>query len=117
MSDRLETLDGTTLDEFLAAPAAVLILAKTTCEHCRQWGEELDRQLGDDQWWPGVRFGKVYLDRPGLVAFKRANPWLAEVADLPTNVLYVDGQRLKTWAGGGTDRLDNRLKRQVALQS
>jgi hypothetical protein len=113
MSERLEILDGTTLDEFLAAPAAVLILAKTTCEHCKQWSEELAIHLDEGGAWPGVRFGKLYLDRPGLVAFKRANPWLAGVDDLPTNVLYVGGERVKTWAGGGTDRLDNRLRKAV----
>ena len=60
---------------------------------------------------PGVRFGKMILDKPGLGSFKRESRWLTEVDVLPTNVLYVDGKRTKTFAGGGLERLDNRLQR------
>jgi hypothetical protein len=31
-----------------------------------------------------VRFGKVLVDRRGLTNFKRANPWLGQVDELPS---------------------------------
>ncbi len=51
----------------------------------------------------------MYLDRPGLIDFKRGNPWLAEVDDLPFNLLYENGERRKSWPGGGVSRLVDRL--------
>jgi hypothetical protein len=106
---RLETIDGTNWREFLAAPRAVLILAKTTCAHCAAWSEELTSFLDRDARYADVRFGKMYLDKPGLIDFKRGNPWLAEVDDLPFNLLYEHGERRKSWPGGGVPRLVERL--------
>jgi hypothetical protein len=107
---RLEIIDGTNWRELVAAPRAVLILAKTTCPACAAWSEELDAFLGADARLGDVRFGKMYLDKPGLADFKRGNTWLAEVDDLPFNLLYEDGERRKSWAGGGVDRLLARLE-------
>jgi hypothetical protein len=107
---RLETIDGSNWREFLAAPRAVLILAKTTCAACAAWSDELSSFLGAaDPRLEGVRIGKMYLDRPGLIDFKRGNPWLAEVEDLPFNLLYERGERRKSWPGGGVERLVDRL--------
>ena len=107
---RLEIIDGSNWREFVAAPRAVLILAKTTCQACAAWSEELGAFLGDSSSYPDVRFGKMYLDKPGLADFKRGNTWLAEVDDLPFNLLYVNGERRKSWPGGGVDRLLARLE-------
>ena len=106
---RLETVDGSNWREFLAAPRAVLILAKTTCQHCADWSAELGAFLDTDTRFAEIRFGKMYLDRPGLIDFKRGNPWLAEVDDLPFNLLYEHGERRKSWPGGGVARLVDRL--------
>ena len=108
---RVETLDKSNWEDFLAADAAVLILAKTTCQNCATWSSELDAALAEEGAWPEVRFGKLYLDQPGLIAFKKSNPWIAEVDVLPFNVIYVKGEQVKTFAGGGMDRLRNRLNR------
>jgi len=44
-------------------------------------------------------------------SFARANrDWLAKVEDLPHNVLYVQGKRIKAWPGAGIDRLVTRLE-------
>ena len=64
-----------------------------------------------------MRFGKVLLDKGGLGAFKKANPWVAEVKDLPTNAIYVNGELKKQFAGGGTQRLVNRLERLLGRKS
>ena len=111
MSQRLESIDGKNWEEFVAAPAAVLMLGKTDCGNCRVWAEELTELLADGSRWPGVRFGKMLIDTRGLIGFKKASPWLAEVDDLPFNVIYVEGERVKSWAGGGGDRLAKRLAR------
>jgi hypothetical protein len=107
---RLEIIDGSNWREFLAAPRAVLILAKTTCAACAAWSDELTSALdAAEPRLADVRFGKMFLDRPGLIDFKRGNPWLAEVDDLPFNLFYEHGERRKSWPGGGVPRLLDRL--------
>jgi len=113
MSERLEAIDGTNWEAFVAAPVAVLMIGKSDCEACKAWTEELDALLERDERWRHVRFGKVLLDKPGLVSFKRANPWIAELEHLPFNVIYVNGEPVKRFAGGGAERLESRLE-QVA---
>jgi hypothetical protein len=107
----VELLTRETWKEFLAAPLAVLMLAKSDCERCAAWTEELNAFLGTADAPPDVRFGKLYLDKPGLIEFKKANPWIAEVDDLPFNVIYASGERVKSFAGSGLDRLRSRLRR------
>lgn len=107
--DRLELLDKDNWQDFLSAPAAVLMLGKSDCAACNAWTEELQSFLASDQLWTHIRFGKILLDQRGLIEFKRANPWLSEVNDLPFTAMYKNGQREKTFVGGGTERLLNRL--------
>jgi hypothetical protein len=109
---RLEKVDGTTWRELVSAPAAVLVLGKTTCPVCQAYTRELEEFLdANDGAWPDVRFGKVLLDEGGLVDFKRASPWLAAVDVLPFTQIYRGGERWKDFAGGGVDRLRSRLDR------
>lgn len=117
MTSRLELLDGKSWESFLAAPAAVLMLGKSDCAACAAWTEELEAFLESDERWSHVRFGKLLLDTPGLIAFKRANPWIAELDVLPVNVVYVNGQESKRFAGSGIDRLVTRLERALASSS
>ncbi|MEO1234801.1 MAG: hypothetical protein AAFZ18_38500, partial [Myxococcota bacterium] len=102
---RLETLDGNTWEDFIKADVAVLLLGKTDCAACNEWTAELQSFLETDETYGEVRFGKITLDRPGLVSFKKANPWLAEVDVLPYTVIYRNGEKTKTFAGGGVERL------------
>jgi hypothetical protein len=114
MSERLETIDGSSWEAFVAAPVAVLMIGKSDCAACAQWTEELREMLAHDERWRNVRFGKLLLDKPGLVSFKRANPWLAELDELPFNVIYVNGEPVKRFAGSGVERLVSRLERATA---
>jgi hypothetical protein len=107
---RLETVDKRNWREFIAAPRAVLMLGKSDCAACGQWTEELEQFLGSDEEWKDVRFGKILLDKPGLVDFKRSNPWIADLDVLPFTQIYVSGERSKSFAGGGVERLVNRLR-------
>ena len=116
MSGRLEMLDGKSWEAFVASPAAVLMLGKSDCAACAEWTAELESFLEADDRWTHVRFGKLLLDTPGLVSFKRANPWIAELDVLPVNVLFVDGKEAKRFAGSGVDRLVTRLERAVPPQ-
>lgn len=108
---RLEAVTGENWREFLASDRAVLVLGKTDCANCARWSEELSAWLADEQSWTGVRFGKMMLDTRGLTEFKKENRWLADVDSLPFNVLYDHGERKSEWAGGGVQRLENRLSR------
>jgi len=113
----LEILDRDTLDEFLASPYAVLILAKTDCAACAAWsaelGESLEGLAADDQ-LNSVRFGKLVLNQPGLGGFKRSSPWLKDVNDLPFTALYSDNEYRRGFIGSGWQRLVNRLNRVLA---
>ena len=108
---RLEAIDGSSWEDFVGSPVAVLVLGKSDCPACAQWSSELEAHLGDASRWPEVRFGKVLLDTPGLAGFKRANPWLADLDDLPSTQIYLRGERVKSFAGGGVYRLESRLRR------
>jgi len=110
---RLEQIDGRTWEDLLRAPVAVLMLGKSDCAACAAWTDELTRFLAIDREWTHVRFGKMLLDKGGLIGFKRAHPWIAELDVLPFNQIFVAGKRGKSFAGGGVDRLVNRL-RQIA---
>jgi len=137
---RLEHLEGDAWRELVRAPLAVIVLARSTCPVCRAWSEELAAFLETDRRWEGLRIGEIFLyeesDRaaadpedeeedgtPDAIAravstavgprgsFARANrDWLDEVQDLPHNLLYVRGERVKSWPGAGIDRLINRLE-------
>lgn len=112
--ERLESLDGKTWEEFTNAPFSVLILGKTDCAACQTWTKELSEFLDSDEEFKQVRFGKIFLDTPGLVSFKRANPWIASVDVLPYTLIYKSGHKEKEFAGGGIDRLKNRLQRLIS---
>ena len=111
---RLETIARENWEDFLAAPAAVLMLGKSDCPACAAWTEELTAFLEDDSEWTSVRFGKLLLDQPGLGSFKKANPWLAGLKDLPLNLIYIEGEKVKEFLGSGAERLANRLRRLLA---
>jgi hypothetical protein len=106
----LETVDGGNWREFIASPRAVLVIGKSDCPACGAWSEELTQFLATDTAWTDVRFGKMLLDKGGLIDFKRASPWLADLDELPFNVLYARGERAKSWPGGGVERLVSRLE-------
>lgn len=111
----LPELDGASWRELVEAPVAVLVLGKTDCNACAEWTGALEEFLGRDEEFSGrVRFGKIYLDKRGLADFKRENAWVAEVDALPFNQIYRNGERVRSFAGGGTDRLVNRLRNVLA---
>lgn len=114
---RLESVDGSNWEAFVAAPAAVLMLGKGDCAACAEWTRELEDFLASDEQFRSVRFGKLLLDRPGLVSFKRANPWLAELDVLPVTVIFRDGKEQKRFAGSGVERLVTRLERVAGAES
>jgi hypothetical protein len=108
---RLEDVHGDNWRDFLASDRAVLVLGKSDCGNCATWAAELADWLADDRDWKDVRFGKMTLDTKGLTEFKKENRWLAEVDVLPFNVVYKGGERAASYAGGGRERLENRLRR------
>ena len=110
MAGGLEKLEGERWRDLIRAPLAVLVLGKSDCEACAGWTRELETFLEGDAEWGDVRFGKILLDDRGLADFKRANPWIAELDVLPFTQIYVDGERSKSFAGGGIERLVSRLR-------
>lgn len=107
----LEILDRENWEGFLKAEAAVLLVGKSDCAACGQWSEELSAFAADNPEWKDVRFGKVLLDTPGLVGFKRASPWISELDSLPYTAIYQGGEKRAGFMGGGAARLEARLRR------
>ena len=110
MSD-LEIIGPKDWQDFLASPVAVLMLGKTDCAACETWTETLSDFLDVDEEFECVRFGKILLDKPGFGRFKLSNEWINEVHVLPFNCIYVNGEQVKNWAGGGLPRMQTRLRR------
>lgn len=104
----VELLNKDNWQEFLKEPKAVLMLGKTTCQACKEWTAELEEWNDSPD---GIRFGKINLDEPGWGRFKLQEKWVSEVDVLPFNAIYIEGENKKSWAGGGLDRLSNRLNR------
>ena len=51
----------------VTAPYAVLMIGKTDCDHCAEFTEELHAFLAEDRTHTDVRFGKMLIDKGGLV--------------------------------------------------
>lgn len=107
----LEAIDGQNWEDFLNSPKAVLLIGKTDCQACNEWTDELKSFLASGEAPGDVRYGKMLIDKPGLISFKRANPWLKDVHDLPTTFIYQAGEQKKSFVGKGVERLTNRLAR------
>ncbi len=97
--------------DFSNADIAVMVLGKTDCPACNEWSAELTQALSNNTFADNIRFGKLIINQKGLLNFKKANPWLAEVEQLPFNVIYQKGEIVKKYAGSGIDRLQTRLSR------
>lgn len=111
MTERLEQIDGSNWEDFLDDDIAVLVLARTDCDACDDYTDELKGFLSEDDDWRDVDFGKMFVDKPGLASFKKETPWLKDVRNLPYTAIYVDGEVEKKFAGSGINRLTNRLER------
>lgn len=107
----LEMIGADNWDSFVQSPFAVLMLGKTDCQACTDWTAELSAWLEADEGVPEARYGKLLLDQRGLIGFKKAFPWLADVDVLPFNAIFRSGEKVKDFAGGGLERLKNRLAR------
>ena len=109
----IEVIDGTNWKSFVSGDGVVfLMLGKSDCGACNAWTDELKGFLAEDARFQGkARFGKMLLDQRGLTDFKREHgEWLKDVHDLPFNLLWVGGEKKKSWPGNGVDRLTNRLE-------
>ena len=110
----LVMLEPKTWKEVLDGELTYLMLGKHDCPACEQWTAELSTALADGQSLDGVTYAKLFLDDVGWGRFKMANPWVANVDVLPFNAIYVNGEAVKQWAGGGMERMQNRLSRYLS---
>jgi hypothetical protein len=86
-----------TVESVIAAPRGALILAKDGCGSCAQYEAEIQR-LEDRELLGDLVVGKLMLTQPGSRAFKRSNPWLSTLEDLPYTVLYASGEKVDGFA-------------------
>jgi len=90
-------VDDETVGSVVNAPRGALILAKDGCGSCAEYEAEIQR-LQDRELLGDLVVGKLMLTQPGSRAFKRLNPWLSTVEDLPYTVLYASGQKVDEFA-------------------
>ena len=90
-------VDDETVESVTGAPHGALILAKDGCGSCAEYEAEI-RRLQDRELLGDLVVGKLMLTQPGSRAFKRSNPWLATVEDLPYTVLYASGEKVDEFA-------------------
>ena len=90
-------VDDETLDRVVGAPHGALVLAKDDCGNCATYEAEI-RRLQEQDLLGDLVVGKIVLTQPGSSGFKRDNPWLRDVADLPYTVLYADGVKVDEFA-------------------
>jgi len=90
-------VDDETVEGVTEAPRGALILAKDGCGSCAAYEAEIQR-LQDRELLGDLVVGKLMLTQPGSRVFKRANPWLSTVHDLPYTVLYASGERVDEFA-------------------
>jgi hypothetical protein len=90
-------VDDETVQSVITAPRGALILAKDGCGSCAQYEAEIQR-LEDRELLGDLVVGKLTLTQPGSRAFKRSNPWLSTLEDLPYTVLYASGEKVDGFA-------------------
>jgi hypothetical protein len=92
-SDEFLTVDDRNLDEVRDANLGALILTTSDCDHCVQYQAEI-AALRERGRLREVVIGKMVLDRPGSAGFKRDNPWLAGLKNLPHTLVYQRGAKV-----------------------
>lgn len=119
MSDNAPTTDATpseymrvtddTFENLLAAERAVLVIGKSDCGYCYQYEKDI-AELVDTPAYAGIVFGKLVLDERGSTQIKRANPWIADLEELPYTVLYRDGNPVSAFAASKASYLKEQLQ-------
>jgi hypothetical protein len=90
-------VDDKTVGSIINAPRGALILAKDGCGSCAAYEAEI-KSLQERDVLGGLVVGKLMLTQPGSRAFKRSNPWLGTLEDLPYTVLYASGEKVDEFA-------------------
>jgi hypothetical protein len=90
-------VDDETVERVTSAPHGALVLAKDDCDSCAAYEAQI-RGLQEEDRLGDLVVGKLMLTQPGSRNFKRANPWLNGVADLPYTVLYASGEKVDEFA-------------------
>jgi hypothetical protein len=86
-----------TVDRVVGARHGALVLAKDDCDNCAAYEADI-RRLHEKGLLGDLVVGKMVLTQPGCRRFKRANPWLSQVDDLPYTVLYTSGEKVDEFA-------------------
>ena len=103
----IELLNPETWETYLYSGNTVLILSSSNCVACEEWKLELSQWASPED----IRIAEIKLDQPRFGRFKSTHPWVADIDILPFNAIFIDGEVVKRWAGGGISRLENRLQR------
>lgn len=109
MGARYVKLDDTNISNFLKSQHAVLVLGKSTCGNCHEYDSGIVAII-DRPEYGSLSFGKVILDEPGSIMFKRNNPWISQIELLPYTVLYANGLKVAEFAASNVKYLEEKLK-------
>lgn len=107
-------LNDDTFEDLFAAEYAVLVIGKSDCGYCQKYNADI-ADLVESRTYGDVVFGKLALDKPGSTQFKRANPWISRLKELPYTVLYRSGEPVDKFAASKASYLKERLQ-EIFLQ-
>lgn len=107
--DEFLTVSDDNLDEVRRADLGVLILTKSDCGYCESYQSEV-AALRREGKLPNLVVGKMVLDRPGSVRFKRDNPWLAKLDYLPHTLIYRRGEQVDDFSASKGSYLRERVE-------
>jgi len=79
------------LDQLAERDHAVVVLTRSSCGACAEYIETIAALQQSDERIAQIPFLKVVLDHGGSAHFKRANPWIALLDDLPHTALFRRG--------------------------
>lgn len=98
------------VSELVKRERAVLFVTRSDCESCRRYENEI-AAAADAGELDGVPVGKVLLNQPGCLQFKKDNPWLRTLTHLPFTLIYERGKTVDAFATSKVSYLVERLDR------
>jgi hypothetical protein len=107
---QIEQFDESSLNSLPNIELAVLVFGRSNCQNCSNWHAEL-RQAAASGDIPTCRVFLVNLDSGAAEDLAEMYRWVNNIDVLPMNIILVQGEVKKEWAGGSIQQLSHRLSR------
>lgn len=109
MSERYSKINDKNFLDFIKVEYAVLVLGKSSCGNCYEYDKDISEILNKPE-YATISFGKIVLDEPGSMMFKKNNTWISKLEYLPYTVLYRRGQKVDEFTASNLRYLEEKLQ-------